>query len=65
LAGWRLGLASVGLFLGPVILAIAGAASFGDGPGTQFAGAIAGLGLGAACSVGTMRILYRAGERTS
>ncbi|MHC4179361.1 MAG: hypothetical protein ACYSWU_17755 [Planctomycetota bacterium] len=65
LAGWRLGLVSMGLFLGPVVLAIVGATSFGDGPGTQLAGAIAGLGLGSAASVGIVRILYRGGEKTA
>jgi hypothetical protein len=55
----------MGLFLGPVVLAIVGATSFGDGPGTQLAGAIAGLGLGSAASVGIVRILYRGGEKTA
>ncbi len=62
LAGWRLGLVSMGLFLGPVVLAIIGAAGFRDNPGGQFAGAIAGLGLGLAGSVGMARILHRSRE---
>ena len=59
LAGWRLGLASTGLFLAPVGLAIVGALSLGDRPGGQFAGAIAGLGLGLAGSVGVGSLLRR------
>ena len=61
-AGWRLGLISVGLFLGPVVLAIVGAASLGESPGGQFAGAIGGLGLGLAGSVGVGRMLGRGGS---
>lgn len=56
LAGWRLGLVSMGLFLGPVVLAIVGAMSFSDSPGAQLVGAIAGLGLGSAGSVGIVGI---------
>jgi hypothetical protein len=63
-AGWRLGLVSLGLFLGPVVLAIVGAVSFGGTPGTQLAGAIAGLGLGLAGSLGMARILHRSREKT-
>ena len=61
-AGWRLGLISVGLFLGPVVLAIVGAASLGESPGGQLAGAIGGLGLGLAGSVGAGRMLGRGGK---
>jgi hypothetical protein len=63
LAGWQLGLVSLGLFLGPVVLAIAGAFCGGDSPAAQLAGAIAGLGLGAACSVGIAKILHRGREK--
>ena len=59
LTGWRLGLASTGLFLAPVGLAIVGALSLGNSPGRQFAGAIAGLGLGLAGSVGVGGLLRR------
>ena len=50
LSGWRLGLASIGLFLAPIALAIAGAALFERSGGAQLIGAIAGLILGAAAS---------------
>ena len=65
LVGWRLGLVSTGLFLGPVVLAIIGAVSFGPRPGAQFAGAIAGLGSGLAGSVGIAAIVRRAHERSA
>ena len=48
LSGWRLGIASIGLFLAPIALAIIGAALFGQSGSTQFLGAIAGLILGVA-----------------
>ena len=50
LSGWRLGIASIGLFLTPIALAITGAALFGRSGSTQFLGAIAGLILGVAAS---------------
>lgn len=65
LVGWRLGLVSTGLFLAPVVLAIIGAVSFGNRPGAQFAGAIAGLGLGLAGSVAIARIVRRARKRSA
>jgi hypothetical protein len=46
LVGWRLGLACLGLFLGPVLLAILGAALIGEDCGAQLPVAISGLGLG-------------------
>ncbi len=62
-SGWRLGLASTGLFLGPVALAILGAACLSSSPGGQFAGAIAGLSLGLVGSVGLARIRHRGREK--
>ena len=50
LSGWRLGLASIGLFLAPIALAIEGAALFERSGSAQFLGAIAGLILGVAAS---------------
>ena len=46
LHGWRFVLASAGLFLVPVLLAIAGAACFAENRHGQFVGAVIGLGLG-------------------
>ena len=62
LAGWRLGLVSAGLFLGPVVLAILGAGILGSSPGRQLAGAIGGLGMGFAVSVGVTRMMCPGGE---
>jgi hypothetical protein len=62
LSGWRLGMVSAGLFLGPVFLAIAGAACCGDGEGVQFLGATAGLGMGMTGSVVVGKLLHRTGK---
>jgi hypothetical protein len=59
LAGWRLVLVSLGLFLGPVGLAILGAALAGKTAGGQLIGALAGLGVGFAISAGVARMLRR------
>jgi len=65
LSGWRLSLASTGLFLGPCVLAIAGAACFAENRGAQLAGAIAGLGIGMIGSVVAARVLRQAGKAES
>ncbi len=68
LAGWRLGLVSIGLFLGPIVLAILGALWAGPNPGAQFVGAVVGFGLGLAGSVATAKmvtILHRGREKTA
>jgi hypothetical protein len=57
LYGWRLGLSAIGLFLGPVVLAIVGVLLFGDSPASQLAGAMVGLGVGLAVSVGVAKVL--------
>lgn len=62
LSGWRLGLASMGLFLGPIVLAIAGAMCFGSGHGARFLGAIVGLGVGMVVAVVVARRLHRSRE---
>jgi hypothetical protein len=62
-SGWRLALVSTGLFLCPVVMAIA-AASLARRPAMQFAGAIAGLGLGIAGSVAVGYVLRRGREKT-
>lgn len=59
LVGWRLGLASMGLFLGPVVLAILGAMWSGRSHEARFLGAITGLGIGMAGSVAVAKLLRR------
>ena len=61
LVGWRFGLASMGLFLAPVALAVAGATCFGESQGVRLLGAIAGLAIGMAGSVAIARLLRRNG----
>ena len=48
LVGWRLAAASLGFFVLPVLLAIAGGLWAGESRPGQLAGALAGLSLGAA-----------------
>lgn len=60
LSGWRLVLASMGPFLGPPVLAIAGAAWFGGSQGAQLLGALAGLGIGIAAAIVAARRWGRA-----
>ena len=60
LVGWQFGFASMGLFLGPVVLAIIGAAwCFGESSEGRLLGAIAGLMLGMVASMGIARWLSR------
>lgn len=58
-SGWRLVLAATGLFLGPGVLAILGAACFPESQAAQFAGAMAGLGAGMAASVAIAKRFHR------
>lgn len=60
LSGWRLALASMGLFLAPGILAIAGAVYYSKSQGAQFLGAIAGLAVGMTGSVVLAKLPRRA-----
>ena len=60
LSGWRLVLASTVLFLGPSILAIAGAAWFRGKEWAQLCGAIGGLGVGMAVAMLAAKRLGRA-----
>lgn len=55
LSGWRLALASAGLFLGPIVLATIGAMVYGPDPGQRFVGALAGLGTGFLLSIWLFR----------
>ncbi len=58
-SGWRLGLASLGLFVGPVVLAILGAACFRGSQAGQLLGGVAGLVAGMIGSVVIARRLPR------
>ena len=60
LSGWRLALASMGLFLAPGILAIAGAVCSSGSQGAQFLGAIAGLAIGMTGAVVLVKLPRRA-----
>jgi len=55
-SGWRLGIVSIGLFLGPCILAIVGAACFGKSHAAQLSGAVTGLLAGMIGSVAVARL---------
>ena len=65
LSGWGLGLSSMGLFLGPGVLAIVGAICCGESRGAQFLGATAGLVIGMTGSVVLAKLLRRAGNAKS
>ncbi|MBN2474432.1 MAG: hypothetical protein JXB62_07475 [Pirellulales bacterium] len=58
-SGWRLGLVFTGLFLVPVVLAIAGAVAMRDSAAGQLVGGLAGLGLGLVGAMGASRALHR------
>jgi hypothetical protein len=58
-AGWRLGMASLGLFVGPVVLAILGAACCRGSQAGQLLGGVAGLVVGMIGSVVIARRLPR------
>ncbi|MBN2145583.1 MAG: hypothetical protein JW774_13290 [Candidatus Aureabacteria bacterium] len=49
---WRIWTGAFGLFVCPLILALLGAVTGHKKPGTQFLGALAGLGMGLVLSVG-------------
>lgn len=59
LAGWRLTLASLWLFLGPVVLAIVGAMMVGEDRGAQLLGAMIGMSMGMLGSIFARRLLRR------
>ena len=60
--GWRLVTASIGVFLLPLGLALAGAAGGGETKVGQFVGAVAGLAAGLAGSVLVARLIRRTGK---
>ena len=59
LRGWRLVLASSGLFLLPLLLAAAGAAFAGKSEGAQALGGIIGLGLGLTVAAVLAKVVAR------
>ena len=65
LTGWRLATASIGLFLGPILLALTGAACFPSRPESQLLGAMVGLLLGIGGSVAVAKLIHRFNPRTS
>jgi len=65
LAGWRLAMVSMGLFLGPVILAIVGTVCFSSGPESQLLGAMAGLVAGSGGSIAIAGLVRRVDARNS
>ncbi|NQU20225.1 MAG: hypothetical protein HQ567_03010 [Candidatus Nealsonbacteria bacterium] len=65
LAGWRLAAVSIGLFLGPILLALIGAACFSARAESQLLGAIAGLLIGIGGSVAVARLVRQFEPRTS
>ena len=65
LSGWRLAAMSMGLFLGPILLALIGAACLASRPESQLLGAMAGLLLGIGGSVTVAKLMHRFGPRTS
>ena len=58
-SGWRLGLAAMGLFLGPIVLAIVGAACCRESQAGQLLGAVAGLVVGMVGAVAIARLFPR------
>ena len=65
LSGWRLAVASMGLFLGPILAALTGAACFASRPESQLLGAIVGLLLGIGVSVAVAKLMHRFHPETS
>ena len=62
LSGWRLALISLGMFLGPAVLAVLGAACGGGSGMRQFLGGTAGLGLGMGVTLCVSRFVGRTRE---
>jgi len=65
LTGWRLAAVSMGLFLGPILLALIAAACFSSRPESQLLGALTGLSIGIGGSVAVARLVRRSDPRTS
>lgn len=62
LAGSRFVVASIGYFLGPLVLAVAGASFAGQSGGRQLFGAVAGLATGMMVSGLAARLLVPSGK---
>jgi len=58
-SGWRLTVPAAGLFLGPLVLGVAGAALAGPSQVGQFLGAVGGLIVGAGAAVIVARLIVR------
>jgi len=58
-SGWRLAVTSMGLFLGPIVLALAGAACFPSKVECQLAGAMIGLAAGIGGSIAVAKLMRR------
>ena len=58
-SGWRLGLSSTGLFLGPGVLAIVASLCYADSRVGQLLAATAGLVIGMTASVVLAKLLHR------
>ena len=54
--------ASAAWFLGPLVLAVAGATWWDQSGPSQLAGALGGLALGMAVSIAAVRLLVRSGK---
>ena len=63
LAGSKLALAAITSFLLPIGMAIAGSALAGPGPGSRYAGGIAGLTLGVAVAIVAARVFWKDSKR--
>jgi len=62
LRGWRLTVSALGVFLLPLVLAVAGAVVVGGEGGRQFLGALAGLAVGLAGGVLIGRCVSRSAK---
>jgi len=58
-SGWRLAVPAAGLFLGPLVLAVAGAGLAGPSQVGQFLGAVGGLIVGAGAAVTVAKLIVR------
>lgn len=65
MAGWRFALTSLGVFVVPLALAVAGACWFSDTPARQLAAGVGGLFLGMTLAGMTARLMHRRSEANS
>jgi hypothetical protein len=62
MVGWRFALTSLGVFVVPLALAVAGACWFGDDPAHQLAAGVGGLCLGMTLAGVTAKLVHRKSE---